>query len=84
MPDTFEDDDEDFDEREYPEDDEADWNSDPAPIPCPHCGGDIVEDSQWCPHCKQYISEEDAPRRKSIWLILGVILLIILIAMWFK
>ena len=42
-------------------------------IPCPYCRRPIHEDSQRCPHCEHYISEEDAPpSRKPWWILLGV------------
>jgi predicted nucleic acid-binding Zn ribbon protein len=81
MPTAFDDDEEDFDEREYPDDEEADWNLDPATDKCPYCGGEIVEDSQWCPHCDKYISQEDAPRRKSIWII-GLVIILAIVAVF--
>ena len=40
MSDDFEDE---LDEREDPEPEDADWNLDPAPMPCPYCGGDIFD-----------------------------------------
>ena len=30
-------------------------------IPCPHCGREILEESERCPHCERYLSREDAP-----------------------
>ena len=75
MADDFEDE---LDEREDPDPEDADWNLDPAPIPCPYCGGDITEDTTSCPHCGNYISAEDKPYNKSFWLVAGVILLVIL------
>ena len=77
------DDDRSIDEPEYPDDDEADWNLDPAYDQCPYCGGDIVEDSQICPHCGKYISLEDAPRKTNIWSMILIALLIIMLALGF-
>jgi predicted nucleic acid-binding Zn ribbon protein len=75
---------EDLEEREAPDAEDADWNLDPAAEHCPRCGGDIVEDSQWCPHCKNYVSQEDAPRRKSWWVIAGVVVVIVLIVVLWR
>ncbi len=53
---------------------EEGWDEDEeSTIPCPYCGEEVHEDSQRCPHCEQYISQEDAPpARRPWWLILGV------------
>src|SRR6266508_2403143 len=32
-----------------------------ALLPCPHCMGVISEVSERCPHCGNWLSEEDAP-----------------------
>jgi hypothetical protein len=67
------------------DDDADDWESDSddaSTIPCPYCQREIYEDSPRCPHCGQYISEDDIPSRpKPWWIILGVLLC--LLAMWF-
>ena len=64
-----------------------DWNDDgdegDSTIPCPYCGHEMYEDSPRCPHCGQYISEEDAPpRRAPWWIILGVVLCLCVVAVW--
>ena len=42
-------------------------------IPCPYCRTQIHEDSQRCPHCENYVSQEDAPSpRRPWWLFIGV------------
>lgn len=52
-------------------------------VPCPCCGREIYEDSPQCPHCRQYISEQDAlPSRKPWWIIIGVLLCILVIWFW--
>lgn len=86
MPATLDDDEFDggedaLEDREHPEPEDADWNLDPASDECPYCGGEIVEDSQHCPHCDRYLSAEDAPvRRKSPFYIAIVVLLVLLLA----
>ena len=67
MPQLHDDDDleDDSDEREYPDDDEADWNLDPATDACPCCGEEISEDASQCPHCGKYLSKEDARRHAN-------------------
>jgi hypothetical protein len=66
--------------------DENDWDgseeNEPT-VPCPYCKREIHEDSQRCPHCGNYLSEEDAPpSRKPWWLILGVIVCLYLVYRW--
>jgi hypothetical protein len=70
--------DDDWDEEEGP------WDHDEQPVvPCPYCGEEIAEDSQLCPHCKSFISEEDAPPdRKPWWIIVGVLLCFYVIYHW--
>jgi hypothetical protein len=66
--------------------DEDDWDGsdeDEPTVPCPYCKREIHEDSQRCPHCENYLSEEDAPpSRKPWWLILGVIVCLYLVYRW--
>ncbi|HET6250710.1 MAG TPA: zinc ribbon domain-containing protein [Tepidisphaeraceae bacterium] len=71
------------DAREYPDDDEADWNLDPSTHKCPYCGEEISEDAQQCPYCDQYLSKEDAPPdRKPLWIKIGVVFLVLIIIAW--
>jgi hypothetical protein len=65
-------------------DDEDGWNEDDeATMPCPYCREEMYDDSPSCPHCGKYISEEDATaQQKPWWIVLGVLLCIIVIAMW--
>jgi hypothetical protein len=69
---------------EEPEDWGVENDDDDEPtIPCPYCHEEMFEDSPRCPHCGRYISEEDAPPgRKPLWIILGVVLCLIVIAIW--
>jgi predicted nucleic acid-binding Zn ribbon protein len=50
---------------------------------CPHCGKPIAEDAEWCHHCGQYLSREDAPWRvPPLWIIVGAALGLLLVFMW--
>ncbi len=71
--DEWNDDDDDWkpDEDDISEDEDEDEPT----IACPFCKRQIHEDSQRCPHCENYISDEDAPpARKPWWMIAGVLL----------
>jgi hypothetical protein len=61
-----------------------DSDEDEPTIPCPYCREEIHEQSLQCPHCGQYISEEDAPPgRKPWWIVIGVLLCLAAIWVWF-
>jgi hypothetical protein len=68
------------------DDEEEDWpdEDDEEPtIPCPYCRREILEDPERCPHCKHYISKEDAPpERKPWWIIVGVIVCLYVVYRW--
>lgn len=56
-------------------DDDYDDDEEEATVPCPYCKKQIHEDAQRCPHCENYISEEDAPlAAKPWWIIVSVLL----------
>jgi predicted nucleic acid-binding Zn ribbon protein len=65
-------------------DDEDDGNGDEdATIPCPHCGRPIYEESQRCPYCGDYISDEDAAAaHKPWWIIVGALLVFYVVYRW--
>lgn len=72
--------DDDWDEDEFDESDDED--EEPA-IPCPYCRKEIHEESPQCPHCGNYLSDEDAPpARKPWWLIVGVLACLYAIYRW--
>jgi predicted nucleic acid-binding Zn ribbon protein len=79
---TYVDDDDDWDDREDP--DEADIDDhDHIPaetVPCPYCGKDVYENAELCPHCRSYISREDSrPPRRPKWLAIGAIVTVVVI-----
>jgi hypothetical protein len=56
----------------------------PPTVPCRHCGAEILEDSEQCPKCGRYLSEEDAPAtvgKSGPWWIL-VLLALAAVVMW--
>ena len=71
-PDDEDDWDDDFDADEG-DDFDASNDEDETTIPCPYCRRPIHEEAERCPHCEQYVSQEDAPSsRKPWWLLVGV------------
>lgn len=65
------------------ESDSWEENDDESTILCPYCRCEIFEDSPRCPHCGEYISDEDfSLRRKPWWIILGVLLCLLVIWVW--
>ena len=68
------------DDREDPE--PPDYDDEEPCIPCPHCRRDILEESERCPYCEHYISKEDAPGRKPIWLVIGVVACLYAVYRW--
>lgn len=73
-------------ERDDPDD--ADWDEDEGDeraetVPCPYCRKPVFEQAELCPHCRSFISHEDAPRRrKPLWIWVGVATCLILILVW--
>ena len=88
--DEYEDEDEEDDweeEDEYDPDDPETYppglydDDGPATVPCPHCGAEILEDSEQCPRCEAYISKEDAPSspQSGLWWVLAVMVLLAMV-----
>src|SRR5262245_15023384 len=63
---------------------DASNNGDVEPaIPCPYCHKQIHEDAPRCPHCGNYVSEEDAPPgRKPWWIIVGTLACLYAVYRW--
>jgi hypothetical protein len=82
------DDDEDWDDPEDPDPSDTDPDSentfwgDTNTIQCPYCDEEIAEEAEWCPHCGKYISKEDAPSHKSVWIVLGFVLVALAMLVW--
>jgi hypothetical protein len=51
-------------------------------VPCPYCGKEVYEEAERCPHCEQYISREDAPARKPLWIVAGALVCLVLAVGW--
>lgn len=50
--------------------------------PCPYCRRSIHEDAVCCPHCGNYLSEEDAPAGRSWWFVTCAIVCLVLALGW--
>ncbi len=77
------------DDRRWPEpddfdDDEEDVSDDDddETVACPFCRKPVYEDAEQCPSCGKYLSREDTPWRRPIWLVVGVIVCLILVLRW--
>lgn len=75
-----EDEEEDEGEDSWDEDD-TDWDPDEESngigptVACRYCRREIYEDAVRCPHCGNYLSQEDAGNEgKPLWIIVGTLL----------
>lgn len=72
-----------MDEDEWDDDEDNGEGDEDTTIPCPYCRRPVYEDSQRCPHCGNYISDEDAPAaRKPWWIVVGVLLVLYVVYRW--
>lgn len=57
----------------------------PPTVPCRHCREEILEDSEQCPHCGMFQSDEDSPSepKSRAWIVLMVLALIAVAMMTF-
>jgi hypothetical protein len=77
------DDQEELEDREFP--DAADLDDDSTDSEsCPRCGRPVYAGADLCPHCRQYVSEEDSPAsRRPRWFIIGVVVtLVVIFVVW--
>lgn len=85
-----EDDGADYDvDRDYDPDDPETYpeglyvDNERAVIPCPHCRAEIDEESEQCPKCGTFISDEDAPGggRAPVWIVVMALALLAALAL---
>ncbi len=78
------DDEADLDDREFPGPEDVGDDESIETEPCPHCGKPVFEQAEVCTHCRSFISREDSlPRRKPIWFILTVFIIVIaVVTLW--
>ena len=63
-------------------DDDLEDVSDETTAVCPYCHQVIYDDAVRCPECGNYQSREDRPFNKPLWLILGVVVCLGIVAWW--
>jgi predicted nucleic acid-binding Zn ribbon protein len=83
--DSYGDEEEGRDDAADPDESDMDEDDDDGPVlvECPYCRSEISEDAARCPRCGNFISEEDAPRRKPAWILVSaVVLLVAVVIVW--
>jgi uncharacterized paraquat-inducible protein A len=78
MPFRDESEDDDLEEREYPDADNDEDDTDP----CPYCGAAVYHDTVRCPRCGNYLSREDAPSRQPWWIVVTAIVCLLVVLGW--
>jgi len=67
-------DEDDLDDREFPNPADVDDSESVDTDPCRYCGRPVYEQAEVCPHCGNFISRQDSlPSRKPLWIIAGAI-----------
>ena len=51
-------------------------------VPCPYCHRPVYEHADICPHCRSFLSFEDAPRRRPLWIFVAAMLALIGAGWW--
>ena len=71
------------DDPEAPDPSDVDDDDDDETEPCPYCGKPVYEKADWCPHCRSYLSREDAPRPpRPLWIWAAVVLALLGMLWW--
>jgi predicted nucleic acid-binding Zn ribbon protein len=69
----------DEDDDDYAEEEDGD---DDDTVECPYCGAAIYEDAVRCPRCENYLSREDAPSRKPLWIVVTAVICLFVVIAW--
>jgi len=68
--------------REWPDPDD-DPESAVDTVPCPFCKGQVYEDAEWCPTCRNYLFYDGSlGRQKPWWLVVGVVVCLLVVLYW--
>ena len=78
------DDEADLADREAPDpaDTDGDDGADADVMPCPFCGRDMYDGADVCPHCGNFVSAGDAPRRLPLWFAAGAAACLLILLVW--
>ncbi len=69
-------------ENHWEDDDDQD-DEEETTAPCPYCRRPIYDDTPWCPHCGNYLSNEDTPHSaKPWWIYVGAVLVLYIVYLW--
>jgi predicted nucleic acid-binding Zn ribbon protein len=81
--DDFEEDDDDASDDPLPQDmDDDDVESALPMMSCPHCRGAVVEDTQQCPHCGEWITAVERRGGRGWLYIFAILLMLGIVLMW--
>lgn len=64
------------------EDDAHDDDGGVDTVPCPYCHRGVYEHADVCPHCGSFLSFEDAPRHRPLWILVAALLALIGASWW--
>jgi predicted nucleic acid-binding Zn ribbon protein len=78
--DEFEDDDDRDDP--LPEDMDDDDDDSLPMMSCPACRASIVEDTQQCPYCGEWIMPESGGRKRSVALYIAIAIMLGIVLLW--
>jgi len=64
----------------------VDDDDSPAEMICPSCSGPVIEDTQQCPHCGDWITPADPARsgwRRIVWVAVVLLMALIMLSLAF-
>lgn len=73
------------DDPEDPQEaDQTDDDAETDTVPCSHCGREIAEFADRCPHCGAWVvpGAADQPKPRSGWIVIVILLMVIVVLLW--
>ena len=67
---------------DYADDDNDEPDDDDTTVPCPYCHEPVYDDAEQCPSCRRYVSREDMPSHRPLWVVLGAVLCLLMTLFW--